>query len=316
MLIRSLKKSPEVVLIWLKEQDGAEEAGRSDVVACRPVWFVETALNPTNLPQEPNGHRAEGEVTRGARSGDHRVALQGGGVPAMQEQEQGSPLHTGSSGVSPHACPAPSPSHPLPVCPLAQADGNFPVEVHLRPDPDDARAMTGPAGVAPRGNQPWSSHQGKPLRSGKRRRKRKWQRQKEAQNSTEDQSARFLPAAIQVRRARQGTRGGGSTAGRTGNALCKQRHGVQSSRVVQDWSQTASVHTPVLLLIGCKTSGSCTSSFCKTDGACGGCGQGVLWELNELAFVMRVVSIIPTATAQGIRSQSTLTTHWKGRLYL
>lgn len=121
-------------------------------------------------------------------------------------------------GDSPLACPALSPSHPLPVCPLVQADGNCPVEVQLHSDPDDARAMTGPAGVAPRGNQPWSSHRGKPLRSGKRRRKRKWQRQKEPQSSMEDQSARFLPAAIQVRRGRRrGTQGRGSRAGLTEN---------------------------------------------------------------------------------------------------
>ncbi|KAL0622614.1 Peroxisome proliferator-activated receptor delta [Plecturocebus cupreus] len=78
------------------------------------------------------------------------------------------------------------------------ADGNHPVEVHLRSDPDDARAMTGPAGVAPRGDQPWSSHRRKPLRSGKRRRKRKWQRQKEPQSSMGDHSIHFLPAATQA----------------------------------------------------------------------------------------------------------------------
>ncbi|XP_011371826.1 peroxisome proliferator-activated receptor delta isoform X1 [Pteropus vampyrus] len=58
--------------------------------------------------------------------------------------------------------------------------------------------MTGPAGVAPRGNKPWSSHRRKPLRFGKRRRKRKWQRHKEPQSSMEDQSTHFLPAAIQT----------------------------------------------------------------------------------------------------------------------
>lgn len=74
---QELEKAPEVVPIWLREQDGAEEAGKSDVAACRPLWFMETALNPTNLPQEPSGQRAEGEVTHGARSGDLRIALQG-----------------------------------------------------------------------------------------------------------------------------------------------------------------------------------------------------------------------------------------------
>ncbi|XP_024839175.1 peroxisome proliferator-activated receptor delta isoform X3 [Bos indicus] len=78
-----------------------------------------------------------------------------------------------------------------------QADGNCPVEIHLRSDPDDARAMTGPAGVAPRGSQPWSSPRRKPLRPGQRRRKRKRQRQKEPQSSTGDQSTHFLPAATQ-----------------------------------------------------------------------------------------------------------------------
>lgn len=91
MLIRSLKKSPEVVLIWLKEQDGAEEAGKSDVVACRPVWFMETALNPTNLSQEPNGYRAEGEVPRGARSGDHRIALQEEAFLPRRSRSRGAP---------------------------------------------------------------------------------------------------------------------------------------------------------------------------------------------------------------------------------
>lgn len=81
---------------------------------------------------------------------------------------------------------------------IKEADRNYPVEVHLSSDPDDARAMTGPAGVAPRGNQPWSSHRRKPLRFGKRRRKRKWQRHKKPQSSMEDQSTHFLPAAIQT----------------------------------------------------------------------------------------------------------------------
>ncbi|XP_019841556.1 peroxisome proliferator-activated receptor delta isoform X6 [Bos indicus] len=57
--------------------------------------------------------------------------------------------------------------------------------------------MTGPAGVAPRGSQPWSSPRRKPLRPGQRRRKRKRQRQKEPQSSTGDQSTHFLPAATQ-----------------------------------------------------------------------------------------------------------------------
>ncbi|XP_066215663.1 peroxisome proliferator-activated receptor delta isoform X1 [Saccopteryx leptura] len=58
--------------------------------------------------------------------------------------------------------------------------------------------MTGPAGVAPRGRQPWSSRGRKPLRSGKRRRKRKWQRLREPPGSTGDQSTSFLPAATQT----------------------------------------------------------------------------------------------------------------------
>ncbi|XP_045691164.1 peroxisome proliferator-activated receptor delta isoform X1 [Phyllostomus hastatus] len=58
--------------------------------------------------------------------------------------------------------------------------------------------MTWPAGVAPRGSQPWSSHRRKPLRSGKRRRKKKWQRPKEPQSSMEDQSTHFLPAVVQT----------------------------------------------------------------------------------------------------------------------
>lgn len=183
---------------------------------------METALNPTNLPQEPSGQRAEGEVTCDARSGGREIALQGCLI---------SPAGTGA-GCPPDCPPADRPRsrayplyclpQPLPVFSFAQPDGNYPVEVHLRSDPDDARAMTGPAGVAPRGNQPWSSHRRKPLRSGKRRRKRKWQRHKEPWSSTEGQSARFLPAAVQVRgrAGAEGTRPGGGNL-----ALSIQRHG-------------------------------------------------------------------------------------------
>lgn len=88
-----LEKAPEVTLTWRKEQDGAEEAGKGGAGGCHPVCFVETAPNPTNRPREPSGQRAGGEVTRGARSGAHGLALQGGGLPAVKEQEQGSPLH-------------------------------------------------------------------------------------------------------------------------------------------------------------------------------------------------------------------------------
>lgn len=86
-----LEKAPEVILIWHKEQDGAEEAGKGGAGVCHPVCFVETAPNPTNRPLEPSGQRAGGKVTRGARSGAH--GLEGGGVPSIKEQERGSPLH-------------------------------------------------------------------------------------------------------------------------------------------------------------------------------------------------------------------------------
>lgn len=110
----------------------------------------------------------------------------------------------------PQACSTPAAcfvlaSPEVSCLPSAQADRNCPVEVHLRADPDDARAMTRPAGVAPRGDQPWSSHRRRPLRSGKRR-KRKWQRPKEPQSSMGDQSTRFPPAVTQVRRVQNRTR--------------------------------------------------------------------------------------------------------------
>lgn len=45
-----LEKDPEVILIWLKEEEGAEEPEKGDAVVCHPIWIVDTALNPTDWP--------------------------------------------------------------------------------------------------------------------------------------------------------------------------------------------------------------------------------------------------------------------------
>lgn len=45
-----LEKDPEVILIWLKEEEGAEEPEKGDTVVCHPIWIVDTALNPTDWP--------------------------------------------------------------------------------------------------------------------------------------------------------------------------------------------------------------------------------------------------------------------------
>lgn len=203
-------KAPKVILVCLlkiqepEEQSAPEEAGT-----------VARGVSPQLVDEECSESRRpaagaqwakcgrgsdfyQGEETMGSHCRARRSCSE-----ATERELCGSPqMEALSSG------PRPPPSHPLLVFPIGQADGNCPVEVHLRSDPDDARAMTWPAGVAPRGSQPWSSHRRKPLRSGKRRRKKKWQRPKEPHSSMEDQSTRFLPAVVQVRRV------GGDTARR------------------------------------------------------------------------------------------------------
>lgn len=168
-------------------------------------------------------------MTRDARSGDWLTA---GLRHSCPSRAAGRALPCGGSSAHPSPPCHPHPPQPLPVFPFVQADRNCPVEIRLRSDPDDARAMTGPAGVAPRGSQPWSSPRRKPLRPGQRRRKRKRQVQKEPQSSTGDQSTHFLPAATQVRGCWGRRRG--SLARRT-----QRCHGRQGARVGKGRSQAA-----------------------------------------------------------------------------
>ena len=62
-------KAPEVTLVCLlkiqelEEQRVPEEAGKGGTRGLTPSWSMKSALSPPDLPQEPSGRRAGGEVT-------------------------------------------------------------------------------------------------------------------------------------------------------------------------------------------------------------------------------------------------------------